>query len=95
MFSDHFMLVEKIENDQGRIQTVLSKDYLSKLRLWCWDTTGTSRSNGIKLEQKRPSPGSLLMHLAFKIIHRSQTWQHIPILLGVQRERIMHSTKGT
>lgn len=29
MLSDNFMLVEKIESDQGRIQTVLSKDYSS------------------------------------------------------------------
>lgn len=29
MLSDNFMLVGKIENDQGRIQTVLSKDYSS------------------------------------------------------------------
>lgn len=74
MLSDNFMLVEKIENDQGRIQTVLSKVYSSKLRLWGWNSTGTSRLNGIILAQKRPFPGSVLMYLAFKIIYRSQTW---------------------
>lgn len=74
MLSGNFMLVEKIENNQGKIQTVLSKDYSSTLRLWGWNTTGTSRLNGFILEQKRAFPGSLLMYLAFKIIYRSQTW---------------------